>query len=188
MPPKFKPGGKRFPPKVTPKPVPQQVRTPPGDSEPSTSGLDIETENRFELELCWCIQQLELSMTSNKLGDKQARASQKSLKLLKSNNVPLVQKRQIMRTTFGDYREKMLQEEKKHNKNSSTVKIVTPKPKENKSLFLKKAKGLTVNECQVENPEMGSNGQDCATNVAQLFRQSQTEERFQFNFGVSDVN
>ncbi|XP_015120028.1 UPF0488 protein CG14286 [Diachasma alloeum] len=186
MPPKFKPGGKRFPPKVTPKPVPQQVLATPGSSESSASGLDLETENKFELELCWCIQQLELSMNSNKLGDKQIRDAQKSLKLLKSNNVPLVQKRQIMRTTFGDYRAKMLQEEKKHSKSASTVRIVTPKPKENKSVFLKKAKGLS--ECQVENPRVEPNGEASNTNLAQMFRQSQTQERFQFNFTVSDVN
>ncbi|XP_011298379.1 UPF0488 protein CG14286 [Fopius arisanus] len=184
MAPKFKPGGKRFPPKVTPKPVPQQLQNPQS-IEPSTSGLNLETENKFELELCWCIQQLELSMTSNKLGDKQTREAHKSLKLLKSNNVPLVQKRQIMRTTFGDYRAKMLQEEKKHSKSASTVKIIVPKPNENKSIFLKKAKGLT--ESGVE-PSMVTNGQSSSTNIAQVFRQSQTEERFQFNFTASDVN
>lgn len=39
--------------------------------------------------------------------------TEKTLKLLKSNNQPLVRKRQLMRTTFGDYRTKMQEEEKK---------------------------------------------------------------------------
>lgn len=44
-----------------------------------------------------------------------------------------------MRTTFGDYREKMKNEELKMAKNVSTVKFTTGKSEENKSVFLKKA-------------------------------------------------
>lgn len=40
----------------------------------------------------------------------------KNLKILTSKNSSIVQKRQLMRTTFGDYRKKMSDEEKKYNK------------------------------------------------------------------------
>lgn len=37
----------------------------------------------------------------------------KTIKLLKSHNQPVIRKRQVMRTAFGDYRSKMQDEEKK---------------------------------------------------------------------------
>lgn len=39
--------------------------------------------------------------------------SEKTLRSLKSNNQPMVKKRQLMQSTFGDYRKKMADEEKK---------------------------------------------------------------------------
>lgn len=42
-----------------------------------------------------------------------AQDTEKTIRLLKSSSQPMVKKRQIMQTAFGDYRKKMLEEEKR---------------------------------------------------------------------------
>lgn len=92
-----------------------------------------EMEEKFESELLWCIQQLQNSLKSGKLSKKAgnifellvfvticlkfflsfvAESSVKSLNVLMGKS-SIVKKRQTMRVLFGDYRAKMLQEEKK---------------------------------------------------------------------------
>lgn len=44
-----------------------------------------------------------------------------SLTVLRSKNAPIIKKRQVMRSSFGDYRTKMLEEEKKFNKGTVQV-------------------------------------------------------------------
>lgn len=83
----------------------------PSSSQPSTSTEDSESTRQFETELCWCIQQYQLSIDSGKLNPKQIEDTEKNIKKLKGS-APLVQKRQLMRTGFGDYRSKMAAEEK----------------------------------------------------------------------------
>lgn len=72
-----------------------------------------EAASQFEVELCWCVQQLEITMqTTGKLNQKQMQDAEKNLKILKSPTQMLIKKRQLMRTLFGDYRSKMAEEEK----------------------------------------------------------------------------
>lgn len=66
----------------------------------------------------------------------------KLISTLKSANQPLIKKRQIMRTTFGDYRAKMAQEETTMALNPESVGFDTPKKKV-KYHFVKKASILT---------------------------------------------
>lgn len=78
--------------------------------------LAVGTEDsarQFQLELCWCIQQLERSLNEKKGSEKQLQEAWKVLTVLKNNNQPVIRKRQLMRTHFGDYRAKMAAEEKK---------------------------------------------------------------------------
>lgn len=42
-----------------------------------------------------------------------AQDTEKTIKLLKSANQPMIKKRQIMKTAFGDYRAKMQEEERR---------------------------------------------------------------------------
>ncbi|XP_057323044.1 UPF0488 protein CG14286 [Microplitis mediator] len=191
MPPKFKPGGKRFPPKVTPKSHPPQAfhDTPASTSSP---GLDEESENKFELELCWCIQQLELGIQSGKLKDKQLKDTVKNLNSLKSNSVALVQKRQIMRSTFGDYRLKMIEEEKKLGKSVTQVKFSSVKAKE-KSVFLRKSHCSDNEQSSSSLPSTSTsqtNGEqttESSQSLSSLFRKKPTNETFAFNFNNSDT-
>ncbi|XP_034948730.1 UPF0488 protein CG14286 [Chelonus insularis] len=184
--PKVKLPSKAFPPQVS-MPVTLQENS-------SSSGLDPEAEDKFELELCWCVQQLELSLQNGKISDKHVKNTQKNLNLLKSNTVPLIQKRQIMRNTFGDYREKMLQEEKKHGKIASTAKFSTSKEKNQKALFVRKAHSTNsihkheTNELNSTNDEHKQISSENSVNLSSLFSKNTSNNPFVFNFNLPNQN
>lgn len=77
---------------------------PPLKEEPK-SGAD---ELRRELD--WCVEQLEMGLQRQKSTHKQAEEALRAIKTLRSEKVPLVKKRQVMRLMFGDYRHKMEEE------------------------------------------------------------------------------
>lgn len=54
--------------KSIPKPV---QKTPNNTTEPSTSTEDTNNQAQFEVELVWCIQQLQSALSSGKLSEKQ---------------------------------------------------------------------------------------------------------------------
>lgn len=171
---------------------PQAASSVPGSSASSSrvtaSGLDEEAEDQLEMELCWCIQQLQTSLDSGKLNERQTLDTSKTLKVLTSKNAPLIKKRQFMRTTFGDYRSKMAQDEKKLGKNSSQVKFGDSNGTSGsknaatvnvlkKSVFLKKA---TVVEAKNGNMDIGET-LDSNTQTSN-FRILPTGDSFKFNF------
>lgn len=154
--------------------MPQQVSTTISTNESTTGRLDEESENKFELELCWCIQQLEVTLQTAQLPDKQSRDVNKNLNALRSSNVPLIKKRQIMRTTFGDYRAKMQKDEVKYGKNSTNVKFLNSKNKDNKSLFVRKA-----------NTDDDDKNHQLKPKLSNLFSKNQLQsEPFKFNFSL----
>lgn len=130
-------GGKKFPPKCKPKPLPKQV--PPVSSLAASSEGDQELENQLELELCWCIEQLQLGLHSGKLSEKQALDSTKTIHLLQNDSVAWIRKRQVMSNTFGDYRAKMREDEKKHGNYLAKYKFIRARVDRCVHLFLKKA-------------------------------------------------
>ncbi|KAL0127495.1 hypothetical protein PUN28_005640 [Cardiocondyla obscurior] len=154
--------GNMLEPRVPPRPV----------DAGNTSGLDPEAEDRFELELCWCIQQLETNI--GKLQEKQALKLSKQLDSLKSNTAPLVKKRQIMRNTLGDYREKMAEDEQRLSKTASAVKFIGSASANKKSLFIKKATG-----CNAQN--FGKQVDNRLQNAEKTAGDS-SDTPFQFNF------
>ncbi|XP_012264821.2 UPF0488 protein CG14286 [Athalia rosae] len=186
MPPKYKPGGKNFPPKRKP---PSSLSSQALEHLPDTlssssstmntlTGLDSEAEDQLELELCWCIQQLHTALSEGKLSVKQTLDINRTLKVLKSSNAPLIKKRQFMRTTFGDYRTKMENDKKKLGKTTSIVKFTeTPKEEKNKhkSIFVKKAAKFNI--------ETNSSEAHGNTDSKSLFRISHSgDDNFKFNF------
>ncbi|XP_046387954.1 UPF0488 protein CG14286 [Ischnura elegans] len=128
--------------------------TPPALSLSNESVLDP-FEN-FEIELLWCIQQLQSSISSRKMNPRAVEDSMKALNTLKSNKAPLIKKRQIMRTLFGDYRAKMAEEEKKLYKANSNLKFAAPNG-ENKSKFIKKSSALVSKPKQIDNSSASMN-------------------------------
>lgn len=137
------------------------------------SGLPPEAEDRFEVELCWCIQQLENSLQVD-MKQKEAETAMRSLNILKSNNSSLIRKRQVMRNTFGDYRKKMTDDEKKFGKTSATLKFIAKGKSSQKSVFLK-----TVNKPSEEKTKESKSQKTVSKAIIDV---SEKNEPFKFNF------
>ncbi|XP_033329623.2 UPF0488 protein CG14286 [Megalopta genalis] len=182
MPPKPKPGYKKSAvakkSTTTPKPT-SSASTSENKNAETTSGLTQEAEDQFELELCWCIQQLETSLTAGKLSDKQMQELTKNINILKSNAAPLIKKRQVMRSTLGNYREKMALEQQKHGKTASSIKFVSAPKQKEKCVFVKKAICKSTKETQnlVDDDASSKTDDDSASNI---------ETMFKFNFTMKE--
>ena len=143
-------------------------------TESTRSGLPPEAEDRFELELLWCIQQLQSLLVDGKMSDKQVYIASKNLNTLKSDSASLIKKRQIMRNTFGDYRAKMVEDEKKFKKANSTVKFTSAETTNKNSLFFKKAH------------KNNNNPVSPVASVKKLFSPDVSNEPFKFNFACPE--
>lgn len=119
--------------KTSNKPQRNEVSNTAGHSGSSPTEPDRDIFRQFELELAWCIQTMESSLNGGKLNPNQGllarivilayiylhfcmisvRETTQNLNILKSSNQPMIRKRQIMRLSFGDYRAKMAEEEKR---------------------------------------------------------------------------
>ncbi|CAG2253153.1 unnamed protein product [Mytilus edulis] len=95
---------------------------------------DTGAANEFDIELSWCIRQLELGLCNQKPDSRQAAEAIKVLKILRSDKSPLVKKRQAMRNTFGDYRQKIKEEEKKNATKMKKLKVTPVSTESNKSV------------------------------------------------------
>ncbi|XP_078038848.1 UPF0488 protein CG14286 [Augochlora pura] len=145
----------------------------------TASGLTQEAEDQFELELCWCIQELEKSLTTGKLSNKQTQDLTKNLNVLKSNAAPLVKKRQVMRNTLGNYREKMALEQQKHARTASSIKFMCTSKQKEKCVFVKKAICKSTKEPQDVNSDdtLSKTDDVSASNI---------ETMFKFNFTMKE--
>ncbi|KAK5640577.1 hypothetical protein RI129_011388 [Pyrocoelia pectoralis] len=158
----------------------------PASPQPESSLLSEEAVESFEVELCWCINQLRTALRLGKLNPKQIQDHTKTLNTLMSRTAPLIKKRQVMRISFGDYRKKMAEEEKRVSKANQHIKLAPRKPSV-KSTFIKKAgKDFKFNFDISETSEM-SEDKEPASTVDKLedFRLISTDNSFKFNFDVS---
>jgi len=96
------------------------------DTDPEQKPDDV--MNKFEDELCWCIEKLQSTLSSKKLNPKEVENSLKTLKLLQNPKVLVGKKRQLMRLTFGDYRKIMEDESKKYDTDARNLRIHNLKP------------------------------------------------------------
>ncbi|XP_012060450.1 PREDICTED: UPF0488 protein CG14286 [Atta cephalotes] len=148
----------------------------------NASVLDPEAKDLFELELCWCIQQMEASLAGGKLQEKQVQELSKQLHSLKSNTAPLVKKRQIMRNTLGDYREKMAEDERKFSKAVSVVKFIGSTSLEKKSVFIKKAAGCSTQNSNRQTDDRRTQNTLQSTEQAVCNSNKTESSPFKFNF------
>ncbi|EDW57439.1 UPF0488 protein CG14286 [Drosophila virilis] len=118
-------------------------KPPPIQAIPKKNTFDGDNDIQFELELCWCVQQLQTALDSGKLSQKIAEDTAKNLKTLTSQTAPLIKKRQVMKLALGDYRLKMQQEEKKMLLASKQIKFTAAADTNKKSSFVKKSALLT---------------------------------------------
>ncbi|KAH8254885.1 hypothetical protein KR038_007341 [Drosophila bunnanda] len=207
---------RRRTPKTLSKPPPIQgppkktvpVAEPAEDSAPSPDGV------QFELELCWCVQQLQDALNGGKLSQKLGEQSMfhstpdhqhyrnlllaedtaKNLKILTSSTAPLIRKRQVMKLSMGDYRAKMQQEEKKMMLASKQVKFTPAVAAAKKSSFVKKSALLTSgNDFRFDfavpaTPDNNDNSGVSSSQPVQAssFPQSSAGTPFKFNFCIEE--
>ncbi|XP_017770209.1 PREDICTED: UPF0488 protein CG14286 [Nicrophorus vespilloides] len=177
---------KRAPPKAKP---PKIVDSSAEDG--NSDVLDSEMVNQFQLELCWCIQNLQQALASGKLSSKQVQDHTKALNTLMNNAAPLVKRRQVMRLSFGDYRKKMAEDAKKFNKvkGNITLKAATPSTD---SMFLKKSakpetkssnltSDLSNLKLEVDNEKVETKSNDKTE-----FSFKPSNNSFQFNFNIEE--
>ncbi|XP_063236958.1 UPF0488 protein CG14286 isoform X2 [Bacillus rossius redtenbacheri] len=152
--------------------------------------LSSEAAEQFELELCWCVQQLESALSSKKLNTKQAKETSRAANILKSNTASVVRKRQVMNVTFGDYRAKMAEEEKKFEKAPFRVKFDS-KPGSGKSRFVKQCSTKLFNTSDKNfrfnfscEEDSGENSAQCEKDrLSPSFKYQPSDNAFRFNFG-----
>ncbi|KAB0792179.1 hypothetical protein PPYR_14146 [Photinus pyralis] len=157
--------------------------TKPAEAPPQLSEEAVES---FEVELCWCINQLKTALRLGKLNAKQIQDHTKSLNTLMSRTAPLIKKRQVMRLSFGDYRKKMGEEEKRVSKVAQNMKLTVRKPS-TKSTFVRKACGFKFNfDIGGETPEASRDEEHPQGTPHEEFRLMPTDNSFKFNFEVSN--
>ncbi|KAJ6623034.1 UPF0488 protein [Pseudolycoriella hygida] len=185
----------------TEKPKPAKKPLTAGVSHTTTSSssnlvseMDSENMRQFELELAWCIQTLESSV--GKLNGSQVQDALKTLKILKSSNQSMIKKRQLMRSSFGDYRAKMADEEKKMRLGKRQIQFSDQTT--SKSFFVKRSMLSTIGkdkdfkfnfpsttEQLIENLNLSDTNEASDTpkyNVRTAF--APTDNSFRFNFNV----
>ncbi|XP_040212557.1 UPF0488 protein C8orf33 homolog isoform X3 [Rana temporaria] len=85
-------------------------KSPPAREDGQLGDSDLQRE------LDWCVEQLKIGLQRKKSTSKQVEEAMRTMKTLRSEKVALVKKRQVMRTMFGDYRQKMEEERQKQLK------------------------------------------------------------------------
>uniref|UniRef100_A0A182WFB8 Uncharacterized protein n=1 Tax=Anopheles minimus TaxID=112268 RepID=A0A182WFB8_9DIPT len=187
-------------------PRPSTIRSPIDRSIASIGGNTAdaqlsEADRQFELELYWCIQQLETSLNLPNVREntKKMEETSKLINTLKNGSQPIIRKRQIMRTTFGDYRSKMASEEQTMAVNPDNIRFEKPTEKATKYHFVKKSAIVTGDNnfkfnfsCNDNEPEILKVAASCTdekqdesqiihTNVKRIVPSG---NQFRFNFDI----
>lgn len=94
--------------------LPVQHKLPAPQASTSQSPEDFSNDEdvneKFERELRWCIEQLNISLSHTDAKKKNYNEQMRALQTLQNTRAPVAKKRQVMSVTFGNYREKMEQE------------------------------------------------------------------------------
>ncbi|XP_016985062.1 UPF0488 protein CG14286 [Drosophila rhopaloa] len=180
---------KRRAPKSINKPPPIQgpIKKPTAVAEPS---IDEDVVTQLEVELCWCVEQLQNALDSGKLSQKAAEDTAKNLKILKSSTAPLIRKRQVMKLSMGDYRSKMQQEEQKMALASKQIKFTPATDTTTKSSFVKKSALLTSGkdfrfDFALIADDPNTKEADPAPKLQPSFQES-SGSPFKFNFSIEE--
>ncbi|CAF1013693.1 unnamed protein product [Adineta ricciae] len=82
---------------------------------------DPEMAERFERELAWCVGQLECMLRSTSTKDKDPLRS--ASQVLSNPKTSFIRKRQMMQQLFGDYRQKMHDEDVARQKRHNQIQV-----------------------------------------------------------------
>merc|ERR1719270_57743 len=97
------------------------------------SDLELATE------VLWCLQHIEGLLDKGKLSEKKMKEARSCYKLLKNSKTPLPKLRQAMRNSCGDYKAKMLAEEKEVKLDSDQISKCDANKSQQQSNFIKKS-------------------------------------------------
>ncbi|KAF0977981.1 hypothetical protein FDP41_003303 [Naegleria fowleri] len=86
------------------------TKKPPSSSSMPKVELSEEKKAQLDAELNWCIEHLKLGLKRKDADEYQIRETNKVISTLQSKSVADVQKRQLMKVVFGDYRKLMRME------------------------------------------------------------------------------
>lgn len=141
--------------------------------------------HRFEVELKWCVEQLESQLSSKKLNQRQLEDTNKALKVLINPTAPLIKKRQLMRASFGDYRQTMKEEEMKFKKDMKKMNVSMVEATKQKGTFLRKCAVVQnqANKCSLEQVESRLSAGD-ADRLS--FSIKKSDNSFKFDFSPPD--
>lgn len=149
-------------------------KSPPAREDGQLGASDLQRE------LDWCVEQLEIGLQRQKSTSKQVEEAMRAIKTLRSEKVALVKKRQVMRTMFGDYRQKMEEEKQKQLKlmqaaaKSARVTEVSETSRRKSSKVFRKS-------AHQSNRDTGQDLPQAAPNQEGFIFQS-SQEPFFFNF------
>ncbi|EEC09665.1 conserved hypothetical protein [Ixodes scapularis] len=95
--------------------LPKTCVKPASTTIPKTDEPDEEEDlqERFERELCWCVEQLNITLSETDPSKKKYSEYLRALQTLQNPKTCMVKKRQVMSTTLGNYRDKMRQQKSK---------------------------------------------------------------------------
>ncbi|XP_071671003.1 UPF0488 protein C8orf33 homolog isoform X2 [Patagioenas fasciata] len=146
--------------------------------------MSQQSDDQLWKEVNWCVEQLELGLKTQKPTPKQAEEALRAIKTLRSDKAPLVKKRQLMRTMFGDYRKKMEEDWCKELKlmeaalKSATIVEVKRDIRNKNSQFIRKCSGAyRKSQASAESPS-----ESPRTLNTGPFKFLNHQEEFRFNF------
>ena len=102
------------------------------------SDLELATE------VLWCLQHIEGLLDKGKSSEKKTKEARSCYKLLKNSKTPLPKLRQAMRNSCGDYKAKMLAEEKEVKLDGDKISSCDIS-QEQQSNFIKKSSSKDIN-------------------------------------------
>ncbi|NXD78039.1 CH033 protein, partial [Halcyon senegalensis] len=143
-----------------------------------------QSDDQLWKEVCWCVEQLELGLKTQKATPKQAEEALRAIRTLRSDKAPLVKKRQLMRAMFGDYRKKMEEELCKELKLMEaavkSARIVEMKRSvcNKRCRFIRKCSRA----CRKSQSSSESPSESSRTLNTGLFKFTNSQEEFRFNF------
>lgn len=143
-----------------------------------------QSDDQLWKEVDWCVEQLELGLKTQKSTPKQAEEALRAIKTLRNDKAPLVKKRQVMRTLFGDYRKKMEEERCKQLKlmqaaaKSARIMEVKESIRNKNCQVIRKRSGA----CRKSQDSAGSPSESPGTLNTGSFRFTTSQEEFRFNF------
>ncbi|KAM6407742.1 UPF0488 protein C8orf33 homolog isoform 2-T2 [Rhynochetos jubatus] len=147
-----------------------------------------QSDDQLRNEVYWCVEQLELGLKTQKSTPKQVEDALRAIKTLRSDKTPLVKKRQLMRSMFGDYRKKMEEEWCRELKlmeaavKSAKVVEVKRSIRNKNGRFIRKCSGA----CRKSQGSAGSSSESPRTLNTDLFKFTTSQEKFRFNFSLEN--